>query len=120
MVGRSRGEEPRKVGWRQARQASKYTLGLVKFSSRGESRQSKFLESSSGRRVMLSSKHNFTGKVQQNIESTRFTKITTRPDNITVIEVGENVGFEKGEERRMRKKPRKDHDILSHIPCPCR
>ena len=28
MVGGNRGEEPRKVGWRLARQASKYTSGF--------------------------------------------------------------------------------------------
>ena len=37
MARGNRGEELRKVGWRLARQASKHTLGHVKFSSRGES-----------------------------------------------------------------------------------
>jgi hypothetical protein len=67
MVRGNRGEELRKVGWRLARQALKHTLGHVKFSSRGESHQPKFFECSRGRRVTLSSKHNFTGKVQHNI-----------------------------------------------------
>ena len=77
----------------------------MELSSRYESRQSKLLSCSSGGRVTFPLKYNLATKVQKRLQATRFLLCATRPDKITVVEVGENIRLQIDEEERARQEP---------------
>ena len=88
-------------------QTFKHGLGQVELSSCGKGGETKFTTSRRSRIISTPTENSTASKVQQGFQAKSFIPSASRPNNITVVKSGKNVGLEVEKKERLREKPRK-------------